>query len=145
MPPNSISNVSFFNENIKVNLANRNKLKKNIEIIFRNENKKLNSLNCIFCNDKTLLSINKKYLNHNELTDIITFDLSDDDSIQGEIYISIERVKENAGQLNLTLKEELLRVIFHGVLHLCGYGDKSLKEKKIMREKEDYYLNRFLR
>lgn len=95
------------------------------------------------CSDKYLLSVNKKHLSHNFLTDIITFELSDGDQISGDIYISIERVKENAKTHNTLFHVELKRVLVHGVLHLCGYKDKSPEEAQLMRKKENYYLSLF--
>ena len=102
---------------------------------------KLDALRYIFCSDKYLLEINRQYLNHDYYTDIITFNLSNHpEAVQGEIYISIDRVKDNARQFNASFTQELHRVIFHGALHLCGYKDKTAKEEKLMREKEDQYL-----
>ena len=137
----SASKVYFFSENVKANLRDSKKLKIFLEKIFSLEKKKLNSLICIFCDDNKLLQINKKFLGHDDYTDVISFDLSDSDFIQGEIYISLERVRENAKKLKVTIKEELMRIIIHGVLHLCNYDDKSAKNKKIMRNKEDNYIN----
>lgn len=94
-----------------------------------------------FTSDKYLLGINKQYLKHNYFTDIITFDLSEDKTISGDIYISLDRVKDNARTLGEMFHVELYRVIIHGVLHLCGYGDKSKEEAKTMRKKENYYLS----
>ena len=87
------------------------------------------------------MEINRQFLKHDYYTDIITFDLSDTNAIHAEVYISIERVKENATTLKASFKSELHRVIFHGALHLCGYKDKSDTEKKKMRQKEDVYLS----
>jgi len=99
-------------------------------------------LNCVFCSDKYLVKLNNQYLKHNTLTDILTFDYSTDpESIHGEIYISIQRVKENAARFNESFDEELHRVIIHGVLHLTGYNDKSTTDKALMREKEEAYLS----
>lgn len=116
------------------------------------EKKITGEINYIFCNDKYLLAINKSFLNHNTLTDIITFPIEAMENnsaikaktkqINGEIYISIERVKENAKVYRIPLQNELCRVLIHGVLHLCGYGDKSPAQAKKMRVKEDYYLSR---
>lgn len=102
-------------------------------------------LQYVFCSDPYLLQINQSFLNHDDFTDIITFDLSEDPGklIEGEIYISIDRVGDNATRLNHAFEEEILRVIFHGALHLCGYRDKSKKEKALMTEREDYYLQLF--
>ncbi len=98
-------------------------------------------LSFIFCSDEYLLEKNIKYLNHNVLTDIITFDYTMGKLISGDIFISIERVTENAGDYEVSFKDELHRVIIHGILHLLGYKDKTQEEKQLMREKEDYYLS----
>lgn len=112
--------------------------------IFRKEKTPLDALTYIFCSDDYLLEINRTHLNHDYYTDIITFELSDPGSpTTGEIYISVDRVKENAGDHGQSFARELHRVIFHGVLHLCGYGDKTAREEKIMRDKEDFYLNKY--
>jgi probable rRNA maturation factor len=114
-----------------------------IEGIFKKEKKKLQELNYILCSDDCLLKINQVYLNHNYYTDIITFDLSETAGIVGEVYISIDRLKENAKAFNNSCSTELMRLLFHGTLHLCGYKDKTPKEKNQMREKEDYYINQY--
>ena len=103
----------------------------------------MDSVNFIFCSDRVLLEINQKFLKHDFYTDILTFNLSETESIQAEIYISIDRVRENSLKLGVSIKSELLRVIFHGVLHLCGYNDETKGEKKEIREKEDHYLNKY--
>ena len=145
MASHSQSKVCFFFESVKPNLRERIKLKKFIESIFKKEKKKLKSLNYIFCTDSRLLQINRDYLKHDYYTDIISFDLSENSAIiQGEIYISINRVRDNASQLLIPFKTELLRVIFHGALHLCGYKDKSIKEKIQMRGMEDRYMSIYL-
>ena len=136
--------INFFQNDVSITLRNRQKLKKFIELIFSQEKKKLNSLTYVFCTDEYLLDINRRYLNHDYYTDIISFDLSDPGSpIQGEIYVSTERVKENASLNNSSFNQELHRVIFHGALHLTGINDKSPAEAKEMREKEDYYLQKY--
>jgi probable rRNA maturation factor len=142
----SKSKVYFFFDNTRISLNNRSALKKFIEFTFKTEKKKLGSLNYIFCSDKRLLEINQQYLAHDYFTDIITFDLSENESeIKGEIYISVDRVRNNAKIERDLLSNEFLRVIFHGVLHLCGYGDKKKAEKALMREKEDFYINKYLK
>lgn len=107
------------------------------------EGRTLELLNIIFCSDNYLLKINTEYLNHNTLTDIVTFDQSNStaDGLEGDIYISIERVKENAQMLQQSFDDELCRVMIHGVLHLIGYTDKSARAKIAMRKKEDAYLS----
>jgi probable rRNA maturation factor len=114
--------------------------------IFKKEKIKLVRLDYIFCSDSFLLKINQSHLHHNFYTDIVTFDLSEyEKQIIGEIYISLDRIKENAFKFKTSYKNELYRVIFHGALHLCGYKDKTSKDILVMREKEDYYLNAFSR
>ena len=126
-------------------LKDRQHLKDFIVQLFANEHISLESLDYIFCTDSYLAAINKEYLNHNDFTDIITFPLSTGaNAIIGDIYISIDRVKENAYQFNTSFKKELHRVIIHGALHLCGYKDKTLSEKKTMRLKEDFYLAQYI-
>jgi probable rRNA maturation factor len=133
----------FFIEN-RVTLNDRNKLKLFLLKLFKKEKKKIQSLNYIFCSDEYLLNINQKFLQHNYYTDIITFDLSQaKNKIEGEVYISIDRVKENALENKEAFKKELHRVIFHGALHLCGYKDKSIKEIAKMRSAEDKYLKHY--
>jgi probable rRNA maturation factor len=101
-------------------------------------------LNYVFVSDEALLEINRKYLNHDTYTDIITFDNSENNNqIEGDIFISVERIKENSVIFNNNFETELLRVMAHGVLHLCGYGDKKEKEVKIMREKENFYIQSY--
>ncbi|OSZ81356.1 rRNA maturation RNase YbeY [Chitinophagaceae bacterium IBVUCB2] len=136
----SKSKVCFFFEKKGFVLQNRAELKAFIEILFKKEKKKLASINYIFCSDKRLLEINQQFLRHDYYTDIITFDLSEAEATQAEIYISIDRVKENAKNEGVSFRSELLRVIFHGALHLCGYKDKTKTESNIMREREGFYL-----
>lgn len=136
--------VQFFFEHRSISLTERGRLKKFIPTIFRKESKVLLHLNYIFCSDTYLLKINKEYLNHNYYTDIITFSLSEPGTpISGDIYISTDRVRDNACKEATTIKEELHRVIFHGALHLCGYMDKTKDEKLLMQLKEDQYLQMY--
>jgi probable rRNA maturation factor len=119
--------------------------KKNwIKDLIAKEGFNLVELNYVFVSDEALLVINRKYLNHDTYTDIITFDNSENNNqIEGDIFISIERIKENSVIFNNNFETELLRVMAHGVLHLCGYGDKKEKEVKIMREKENFYIQSY--
>jgi probable rRNA maturation factor len=112
-----------------------------IEFVINQENKELGEINYVFCDDEYLLKINVNRLKHNTLTDIISIDYTVQNLISGDIYISTERVTDNAINFNALLKDELHRVMIHGVLHYCGYDDKTSKEKQIMRSKEDYYLS----
>lgn len=139
----SKSKVCFFFEQRGFSLKDRSGLKKFIESIFTRESKRLGAINYIFCSDKRLLEINREFLDHNFYTDIITFELSESGPIIAEIYISIDRVMENAKQLGVSFSSELHRVIFHGILHLCGYSDKTAVEKKQMRALEEAYLLKY--
>jgi len=113
-----------------------------LKTVISSEGKKAGDIQYIFCNDNYLHKINKAYLNHDTLTDIITFATTNNENIiSGEIYISIDRVIENANIQSVLFIDELSRVIVHGVLHLIGYDDHSISDKKLMREKEDYYLH----
>lgn len=114
-----------------------------IETVILSEQKIVGEINYIFCDDDYLHDINVKYLNHNTLTDIISFDYSKFDTISGDIFISIDRVRENAQNFNIDFSQELLRVMAHGILHYCGYKDKSQKEVSIMREKENDKIELF--
>jgi len=114
-----------------------------IENIISKENKKLGDINYIFCNDDYLLNINKDYLNHDYYTDIITFDYCEENYISGDIFISLQRVLDNVQLHKVKYEEELNRVIVHGILHLCGYKDKTEGEQKIMRSKEDFYIEMY--
>lgn len=117
-------------------------MKSFIESLFKKEKRKLGSINYIFCTDKRLLEINQQFLQHDFYTDVISFDLSESNTIIAEVYISIDRVKENAMNLGSPFKRELYRVIFHGALHLCGFEDKTAKQVKQIREKEGFYISR---
>lgn len=138
--------VQFSYADRKLAYNGKRRLKSFLPEIAAMEGKSLGSLNYVFCSDDFLLNINKRFLAHDYFTDIITFDLSEErgGAIQGEIYISVDRVADNAAQLNLPFEKELLRVVFHGLLHLCGHKDKTKKEIEIMRSKEDEYLALFL-
>ena len=132
---------SFIENEVKSNLKNKRLLSNQINEIFATEINKKCSLNYIFCDDDYLLEINKKFLQHDTFTDIITFDLSENSNkVEGEIYISIDRIKENATNFEVDFNTELHRVIFHGALHLCGYKDKLKEDKEKMNEMENKYL-----
>jgi probable rRNA maturation factor len=125
--------------------TNRTLVKDVVRDLFKKEKRKLASITYVFCSDEYLLQMNRQYLDHNYYTDIITFDLSEDNTqVSGEVYISIDRVRENAGVFKTTFQKELLRVIFHGALHLCGFKDKTEKEQGIMRKAEEKYLQHYL-
>ncbi len=136
--------VLFHTADKQLKLKNKTALKEFIASIFDHENQPLKKLDYVFCSDEYLLQMNKDFLQHDYYTDIITFPLSDKHQpIVGEVYISLDRVNDNASQHNASVLDETLRVLFHGALHLCGYGDKSENEIKTMRAKEDFYINLF--
>jgi probable rRNA maturation factor len=138
--------VQFFFLQTTITLKERNRLKAFIIELFKKEKKALGELNYIFCSDKHLLSINKEFLQHDFYTDILTFDLSETKNrVDGEIYISLDRVRDNAIVYMSSLNKEFHRVIFHGALHLCGYKDKSPKEEAAMREAENKYLDLYFK
>ena len=137
-----VHSVHFYFEKVGLTLKERGKLKCFINSLIAKEKKNLNNLNYIFCNDNALLEINRKYLNHNFYTDVISFDLSSSrKEILADIYISVDRIRENAKSFKITMEEELHRVMLHGLLHLCGYNDKTEVQRQIIRKKEDFYLN----
>lgn len=138
-----INTIRFFFENKSISLGERTRLKSFLRSLFRKEKKQVESINYIFCSDKKILEINQQFLKHDYYTDIITFDLSENEKLTAEIYISLERVRDNAKKEGVSLRSELHRVIFHGALHLCGYGDKKKEEIRVMREKEEHYLERW--
>ena len=124
-------------------LANEESFTLWIEEVILSEGKELGELTYIFCDDEYLLEINQQYLDHDDLTDIISFDYTEGDVISGDIFISTERVTDNAKDLNVSFEEELKRVIIHGVLHYCGYKDKSESDAALMRSKEDEKIQMF--
>lgn len=137
-----MADIRFFFPYKSIALSNRKQLKTFLETLFQKEKFRLESLHYIFCSDDYLLQINKDFLKHNYYTDIITFELSPEKRvIQGEIYISVDRVKENAITQGTSFKNELHRVMFHGALHLCGYKDKLKGEIITMRRAEDRLLD----
>ena len=138
-----MKNISFNNSDVSLVLKKKRVLKSFLTSIFEEEQYQFESVSFVFCSDAYLLPLNRKYLNHDTLTDIITFSLSDVAvPVVAEIYISVERVVENAASLNVPFMEELHRVMIHGILHLCGYSDHLPALKKQMRGKEDYFLSR---
>jgi probable rRNA maturation factor len=137
--------IHFFENGRPVPVRSRTPLKGFLIDLFRKEKKALEALNYIFCDDETLYSINKDFLQHSTYTDIITFPLSDPgDPVTADIYISVDRVRENSKVLQTPFQREIHRVIFHGALHLCGYKDKSPKEQATMRRMEEKYLLAYL-
>ncbi len=148
-----MSSINFFNHELSFTLKNKTKVRQWLTSVAKKEGAEIVELNYIFCSDDYLLELNKKHLNHNTLTDIITFDNSASRSpslfqgggqgVVGDIFISIERITENAEKFNVSREHELHRVMVHGLLHLLGYKDKKPADKAQMTGKEDFYLKRF--
>lgn len=136
------SKINFYSEN-EFQLEHENSYVSWIQSVIESEGKKLEEISYIFCDDDYLLDINMKYLDHDTYTDIISFDYSVGNILQGDIYISTERVEENSREFNVSFEEEIRRVIIHGVLHLCGYKDKSEEETSLMRLKEEEKIKLF--
>jgi probable rRNA maturation factor len=137
-----MGSIRFFSEDTDFSIPHPRKTSAWIKAVITKEKKRLSEVNYIFCTDKYLLNLNKGFLNHNTLTDIITFDNSAQKGvIEAEIYISIERVLDNAVKFKVRFDEELHRVIIHGILHLMGYKDKKPAEKALMRKKEEACLS----
>lgn len=138
--------ITFNNADKKASLTQKTELKSFIIKQIDKEGIKTESLQYVFCSDNYLLEINKQFLAHDYYTDIISFDLSEEKGLLiGEIYISLDRVKDNARTHGVTMKEELLRVIFHGALHFCGYKDKKPKDAAVMRSMEDKWIKSYLK
>lgn len=133
--------IRFFSEDISFSLKKKGLIRDWIKQTILDESYKLRELNFIFCSDQYLLSINQQFLKHDTFTDIITFDNSDEKGfIVGDIFISIDRIKENSNNFKTSFEDELQRVMIHGTLHLLGYPDKGKEAKAIMTQKEDFYL-----
>lgn len=139
----NLRNIQFFAEDTEFKPKRKTLIRKWIVLAITEEKfSELGPLNLIFCSDEYLLKINTTYLNHDTYTDIITFDNSSEErEISGDVFISIERVIDNSDKYSVSFQDELHRVIIHGVLHLCGYPDKTPQQQHIMREKENYYLS----
>lgn len=132
--------VMYFSEDVPFPQLKKRRTSNWIKEVIISEEKRVGDISFIFCSDNYLLEVNKKYLDHDYFTDIITFDYVEDGQINGDIFISIDRVTENSKDFNTTLNNELHRILVHGILHLLGYKDKIEKDKMLMTEKEDYYL-----
>ena len=132
-----------FNYELDFEIQNEEQYSSWISNVIISEDKLEGEINYIFCNDDYLLDLNQKHLNHDTLTDIISFDYSLDNKIHGDIYISIERVRENAEDFKVSFEEELKRVMIHGILHYCGFKDKTESDEQLMRTKEEEKMKMF--
>lgn len=133
--------VSYFSQDTVFKFKSKRLTSQWLKLVAQAESKKLGAVSVIFCSDNYLLDINKKYLNHDYFTDIITFDYCEGDLISGDLFISIDSVKDNSEFFKSCFEDELNRVIVHGVLHLIGYDDHTESDVAVMRSKEDFYLN----
>jgi len=137
--------IQIINLGVKIpGFISKTTLKQNLKTLAKSEGKALKDISVVFTDDDYLLEVNKQYLNHDYYTDVITFGYSVFPEVSGDIMISLDRVKENADTLSVSFQEELNRVVYHGLLHLCGYKDKSAADEKLMRKKENYYLELFV-
>jgi probable rRNA maturation factor len=135
--------IRFFLHHVNYRITGKKEIRTCVNDILTDHVKKVGNINIILTCDKYLLEINKKYLRRNYLTDIITFDFSEEEIISGDLYISIERIRENAGLFKVSSKIELFKVIIHGILHLAGYSDKTKMKKTKMTEMEDLYIRKY--
>jgi len=136
--------IQYFNEDVRLPKLQKRRTTNWIKSIIGAEEKICGDISFIFCSDEYLLEVNKKYLNHDYFTDIITFDYVSGSLMKGDIFISVDRLLENSKVFDITFENELYRILAHGVLHLIGYKDKTIKDKKMMTFKEDYYLKLLL-
>ena len=139
----AMNNISFHSEGVSTKTPSKRLLKAWIKEFVSNHGKKVGELAFIFCSDEKILEVNQSFLQHDYYTDIITFDYCEGEIVSGDIFISVERVKENATSHNVEYNTELIRVLAHGVLHLIGFQDKSPKKKKEMTENEDLCISLF--
>lgn len=136
-----MSSIDFFFEDIQPFSIQNNHIQKHVNGLIVNELKEFGDIAVVFCSDEYLLKMNKQYLSHDYYTDIITFDYVDENIISGDLFISFDRIIDNAKQFDTELIREVYRVVFHGILHLVGYNDKTAVEQKLMTEKENFYLS----
>lgn len=133
-----------FNYENDFKLQNETDIAAWITNVITTEQRLLGEINYIFCDDEYLLKLNVEFLNHDTYTDIISFDYTLGNTVSGDIFISVDRVQDNSKKFNTTFNDEMLRVLVHGILHYCGYKDKTDEEKSVMRKKENFYINTFL-
>ena len=134
--------MEYFFEDFETFNFHEKALSEGVKCLIYSEMKSIGDISVIFCSDKYLLEVNKQYLNHDYYTDIITFDYVEDVIVSGDLFISVDRIKENAIKYKSSVLRELYRVVFHGVLHLVGYNDKTDEEQDLMTKKENYYLSK---
>jgi probable rRNA maturation factor len=135
--------IKIHYDNVKYRIHKTTEIKRFLEKVITDENKKPGDLVFILTGDKSLLKMNRQYLKHDYFTDVISFDYSEEGTVNGEIYMSIDTIRSNAGRFKTDIKEELLRVMIHGVLHLCGFRDESVKDRKEMFRRQEMRLKEF--
>jgi probable rRNA maturation factor len=146
MPGDTNKKIHFFSQSLNISLKDRKKFKSFVDYILKNEGKSLNLINFIFCTDEELRKLNNDFLKHDYYTDILTFDLSENKKdVTADIFISIDRTRDNAKSFSVSFSQELHRVMIHGVLHLCGYKDKKSSDIKKIRAKENWYLLKYFK
>lgn len=133
--------VTYHTQNIRFNMPGKRAVSAWIKAAVAEEGRETGDISIVFCSGDYLLDINRKYLSHDYHTDIITFDYGNGNIVSGDLFISVDTVLANAEKYGVTFDNELLRVVIHGIMHLCGYGDKTAAETEIMRAKEDFYLS----
>lgn len=133
--------ISYFTEDIKFNFKSKRLTNRWLTLVAESEIRRVGDISVIFCSDPYILSVNQRYLQHDYYTDIITFDYCEGDRLSGDLFISIDTVRENASEYGTEFEDELNRVIVHGILHLIGYDDHTPEDVAEMRKKEDYYLS----
>lgn len=135
--------IFFHKEDVETEVKEKERIKKWIEATINNEGKRGETINIILTSNSNIKSLNRKFLKRNYVTDIIAFNYNRDNVISGDLYLSLDTIKENAEKYKTKFSEEILRIIIHGILHLIGYNDENNEEKIVMREKENYFLDRF--
>lgn len=135
--------ISYQSVDVRQTIKNKRVVSQWIRESIMHENRSTGDIVIALCSDSYILETNKEFLQHDYFTDIITFDYSEGEKLSGDLLISVDTVRSNATEYKVDFENELLRVVIHGVMHLCGYKDKSAEQAKIMRQKEDYYLARF--
>lgn len=135
--------ISYQSVDVRQTIKNKRVVSQWVKESIQNENRSVGDIVIALCSDEYILETNREFLQHDYFTDIITFDYSEGEKLSGDLLISVDTVRSNAAEYKVDFENELLRVVIHGVMHLCGYKDKSEEQAKIMRQKEDYYLARF--
>lgn len=135
--------ISFTTADVSYRITASQRVKNWLKSVIEQEDRTLGAVTVVWCSDEYLLGVNRQFLDHDYYTDIITFDYTEGDKVSGDLMISLDRIKDNSKKFNTMFHVEQLRVLVHGILHLCGYKDKTKDEEKLMREKENFYLEKY--